>query len=104
MNKIPQNKGLVRAVIVIVIALLILSYLGINIRSIVNSPAGQENFNYTQEVILNVWNNYLKGPATYLYNDIFIKLIWDPAIESLTRIKNGQPTNIDQSAPTIKIE
>jgi hypothetical protein len=93
--------GIIRTVIFIVIALLILSYFGFNIRAIVNSPTGQQNFTYAQEIMINVWDNYMKGPATYLWNDIFLNLIWNPAIENLTKIKNGQPTNIQSSSPTL---
>ena len=93
--------GLVRLVIYIVIVLLIISYFGLNIRAIVNSPAGQENFTYVQELMINVWNGYLKKPVLYLWNDIFLKLIWEPAIENLTKIKNGEPDTIRTNAPTI---
>lgn len=93
--------GLLRTIIFIIIALLVLSYFGLNIRAIVNSPAGQENFTYAQEIMINVWTNYLKGPATYLWNDIFLKLIWNPAIENLTKIKDGQPDSLTSSAPKI---
>jgi len=101
LKKREVNRGFVRTIIIIVIALLILSYFGFNIRAIVNSPAGQENFTYAQEIMVNVWNNYLKGPATYLFNDIFLKLIWNPAIENLTKINQGQANDIMTSAPTI---
>ncbi len=93
--------GLLRTVIFIIIILLVLSYFGLNIRAIVNSPAGQENFTYVQEIMINVWQNYLKKPVIYLWNDIFLKLIWEPAIENLTKIKNGQPDSLTSSAPTV---
>ncbi len=101
LKKRELNRGFVRTIIIIVIALLVLSYFGFNIRAIVNSPAGHENFTYAQELMLNAWNNYLKRPVTYLFNDIFMKLIWNPAIENLTKIKDGQPTDIQSSAPTL---
>lgn len=98
-----KKGGIVRTIILVVSALLILSYFGLNIRAIVNSPTGQDNFSYSQEIMIKVWNNYLKGPATYLWNDIFIKLIWNPAIENLTRMKNGEPDSIRTAAPTLPI-
>ena len=91
---------MVRAIIVIIIALLILSYFGLNIRAIVNSPAGHENFTYVQELMLKIWNNYLKVPVMYLWH-LFIDLIWNPAIENLTKIKNGEPDSLRSAAPTI---
>ena len=100
MSKVPKNRGLVRTVIVIIIALLILSYFGLNIRAIVNSPAGHENFTYVQELMLKVWNNYLKVPVMYLWH-IFIDLIWNPAIENLTKIKNGEPSSLNSLAPKV---
>jgi hypothetical protein len=63
MKKIPGNQGFIRTILIIIIALLILSYFGLNIRTIVNSPAGSDNFSYVQEVMINVWDNYLKKPV-----------------------------------------
>ena len=100
-NLTAGKRGFVRTIIIIVIALLVLSYFGLNIRTIVNSPAGHDNFTYTQEVIYNVWNNYLKRPVTYLWNDIFLDLIWNPAVENLTKIKNGQMDSIQSQAPKL---
>lgn len=36
--------------------LLGLSYLGISIQSIINSPVGQENFNYASHVLVQAWD------------------------------------------------
>lgn len=85
----------------IVIALLILSYFGLNIRAIVNSPAGQENFSYAQELMIKAWDGYLKKPVIYLWKDIFLDLIWNPAVENLTKIKDGEPDDLQSSAPEI---
>ncbi len=101
MKKIPTNRGLIRTIILIVIALLILSYFGLNLRSIANSETGQDNFGYVKEVILNVWNKYLKRPAQYLWYDIFLKLIWNPAIDNLTKLKDGEAHDIQSSAPRL---
>ncbi len=101
MKKIQTNRGLVRTIILIVIALLILSYFGFNIRAIVNSPVGQENFSYAQELMLKVWNGFLKTPVTYLWKNIFLDLIWNPAFENLTKIKDGQMLSAGTSTPSI---
>lgn len=100
-KKHSNERGFIRTIIIIVIALLILSYFGLNIRDIVNSPAGKDNFTYTQEVMIKVWNNYLKKPVTYLWNDIFLDLIWEPAIENLKKLRDGEPHDIQADAPTI---
>ncbi len=78
----PTNRGLVKMIIVIVIALLILSYFGFNLRNIANSPTTQDNFSYVWGLIVHVWNDYLKTPAVFIWN-IFINYIWNPAINNL---------------------
>lgn len=70
-------------VIVVVVALLILSYFGFNLRSLADSPTTQENFHYAINFVVDVWNNYLKTPVMYVWNDVFIKLIWGPALKAL---------------------
>ena len=68
--KINHNKGLIRTIIIIIIALLILSYFGISIQSVVNSPTSQSNFSYVWGGISYVWTTYLAAPLTALWNII----------------------------------
>ncbi len=53
--KIPKNRGLVKAIVIIVIALLIISYYGLNLREIVNKPVTQSNFAYVWEQAIHLW-------------------------------------------------
>lgn len=47
---------MVKLLILIVIAVLVLSFFGITIQSVVQSPAGQANFAYLWSLILMGWN------------------------------------------------
>jgi hypothetical protein len=40
----------------ILVGVLALSFFGISLQSIVNSPAGQENFAYLWHVLVSLWN------------------------------------------------
>lgn len=80
------NKGLIRTIVIIVIAILIVSYFGINLRALVTSSTTQDNISYVTTGAINLWNNYLKTPVTYVWNEVFVKLIWNTALENL---KNG---------------
>jgi hypothetical protein len=91
-----KNRGFIRLVLIIIAILLILSYFGLNLRSIVNSPTGQANFSYVKEFSLGIWNNYLKKPVTYLWNDVIYKLVWQPAINSIQNINNDSSTTTGQ--------
>ena len=97
----PTNRGFIKWVIIIVVALLILSYYGFSLRDLANSPTTQDNFGYVATTTVSFWDKYLQQPATYLYEDVFINLIWTPAIDNLTMIKNSQPTNVQTNSPQL---
>lgn len=84
MLNLLDNRGLIRTIILVVIALLILSYFGFNLREIATSPTSKANFTYVKEVVSNIWNNYLRKPAEYVF-DLFLKLVWQPAMHQLNR-------------------
>ena len=92
---------MIKWIIILVIILLVLSYFGFSLRTLVDQPVTQDNFTYVATSTVTVWDTYLKQPASYLWNDVFINLIWDPAIYNLTQMKNDQPTNIASSSPQI---
>jgi hypothetical protein len=92
---------MIKWIIILVIGLIILGYLGIDIRNVINSSTSQSNLGYVKEVVLHVWNTYLAKPAKYLWNEIFLKLVWSTAIDNLTKIKNGEPTNAQTSSPPL---
>jgi len=79
LKRVNTNRGgIIRTVLFIVILLLILSYFGINLRDIVNSPSGQSNFSYVWSVLLAIWAT-IKGPVLLIWN-AFLTLIWAPAL------------------------
>ena len=98
---ISGNRGFIKWIIIIVVALLVLSYYGFSLRTLVNNPVTQDNFGYVATTSVSFWDEYLSQPASYLYNDVFINLIWNPAITNLTNIKNEQPTNVQTDAPKL---
>jgi hypothetical protein len=98
---IPTDRGFIMWIIIIVVALLVLSYYGFSLRSLVNSPTTQDNFSYVDNSTVSFWNKYLEQPASYLWNDVFIDLIWNPAIDNLTKMKNGESTNVISRSPTL---
>ncbi len=75
------------------IILLALSYFKISIRSIVESPLAQDNIKYAGGEVRNLWDDYLKKPATYLWNEIFVN-IFKPIISNIEqKITNNQNIN-----------
>ena len=88
---------MIKWIILCVIGLVILGYVGFDVRKAVESPTSQSNIEYVKNAVIYVWDKYLAKPAKYLWNDIFIKLIWTTAVDNLTKIKNGEPTDVQAS-------
>ena len=101
MKKTQKEQGIIKLVILIIVTLLVLSYFGISIRGLVNNPVTQDNISYTTTTTVTVWDTYLKVPATYLWKEVFIDLIWNPAIDNLKNLRDNQPSTIQQAAPTV---
>jgi len=87
-----------------VIIILVLSFFRISIKSVVESPAGQENINYVQGGTKSLWTTYLAEPAAYLWNDVWINIFWKSFISNMERIRNGKPTDFDNAANNLKIQ
>jgi hypothetical protein len=92
---------MIKWIVIAFLGLIILGYLGVDIKQSVQSPVTQSNIGYVKDVVVYVWTKYLETPAKYLWNEIFIKLIWTTAIDNLTKMKNGEPTNVQTSAPIL---
>ncbi len=82
MFKINKQQGLIRTIVLVVVAILVLSYFGIDLQKAVESQQSQKNIGYVKAVVITVWERYLKGPAEFLWN-VFVNLIWQPVIHNL---------------------
>ncbi|MFA7302170.1 MAG: hypothetical protein WC030_00260 [Candidatus Paceibacterota bacterium] len=47
---------MLRLIFWIAVLLLALSFFGISIQAIINSPTGQENFGFAYQIALQIWN------------------------------------------------
>lgn len=97
-----EQSGFMKLIILIIIVVFILSYFGINLRSIVNNEDFQNNLNYVWGGVKYVWHTYLANPAKYLWYNIFIDLLWDSFVENMQRIKQGQDIEMIENMPRIK--
>lgn len=101
-NKISAPKrgvSMVGILIIGFILILVLSYFNISIKGVVESPTGQENINYVQDSSKSFWDKYLKDPASYLWNDVWVDIFWQGFIDNMKRIRDGKPTDFDNAAP-----
>ncbi|MCF7833948.1 MAG: hypothetical protein K9L98_04075 [Candidatus Pacebacteria bacterium] len=103
MNKILNKKGIsiLGILLLMGVAVLILSYFKISIKDVVNSPEAQENIDYVSDSGKSVWDNYLKEPAEYVWNEVFVGLLWQSFINNMERVRDGKPTEFEENAPKL---
>jgi hypothetical protein len=85
------------------VIIFVLSYFNISIRSIINSPTGQENVSYVREGTKSLWETYLAKPASYLWNDVWVNIFWKGFISNMERIRDGKATDFDKAGDNLKV-
>ena len=103
-NNKNEKRGLISILgmlVIAVIVILVLSYFNISLRAVVGSPVAQDNINYVGGASKTVWDKYLKDPAHYLWQDVWVNIFWKGFILNMERIRDGKPTDAQNFAPTI---
>ena len=96
-----KQGGFIKLLVLFVILIVIISYLGIDLRAIVQSPETQGNLGYVWGLVVTVWDNYLERPVLYFWNNIFINLLWESFVNNMERIKNGGSFDFIPTAPSV---
>lgn len=65
-----NNRGLIKMIIIIIIAIVILSYYGIDLKNIFTSDQVQKNLGYVWGFVVDAWN-------------LFVQYIWTPVLNLL---------------------
>lgn len=74
-----KQQGLIRMIIIIIIAIAILSWYGVDIKKFFTSEMAQKNFGYIWTYLKDVWVNYLALPATKVWG-IWVEHLWTPLV------------------------
>ncbi|MFA6430106.1 MAG: hypothetical protein WC229_03435 [Candidatus Paceibacterota bacterium] len=84
-----KNKGLIKMVVVVVIALIVLGYFGFNIKDIIESDSVQTNLQYVWGFIKTFWNNYLAAPVIFVWDKFVVGVLWRLIQEGLAAMNLG---------------
>ena len=104
MGIMNSQSGFAKLIILIIIAILVLSFFGFNLKSIVESPTSKENFSYAWGWVTFVWDHYLSRPLTYLWNDVFIDLFWKTFVNSFERMRDHGSLPFENMTPTVQTQ
>jgi Flp pilus assembly pilin Flp len=80
------KRGLIKTIIVIVIALIILGYFGFNVGDIIKGQTVQANLNNAWTFVVNIWNNYLAAPVIYVWDKFVVGILWKLIQAGLTAL------------------
>ena len=93
MNIITQqkNKGSIKWIILIVIGLVLASYFfDFNVQEVVEDEQTQSNFYYIKNHLVTFYDIYLRQTIDYVWNDIFIELIWNNITDQIESYSDTQ--------------
>lgn len=85
---------MIKYIILALVAIIILSFFGYDLKAIIEAPITQNNLHYAGGGVTYVWNNYLKGPIEYFWKNIFVGILWNAFVHNLGRIDSGAPTEL----------
>ncbi len=95
-----SNEGLIRFVVLLLIAIVVLGFFGISLKSVFQKQSVQENLSFVWQTTQYVWNTYLAVPAQYAWN-IFYNLLWRSFLENAERLKRGELPNFIEGQPKL---
>lgn len=75
---------MIKWIVIGVLGLIILGYLGFDVRRAIEAPTTQSNLEYAREAVSHVWTKYLAKPVEYVWK-LFIRYVWKPIIQSLEK-------------------
>lgn len=86
-----------KTLVVIILILVALGMFGVNVEEdVAGNEDVQDNVSYVWTGVVNFWDRYLAGPADYIWNDVFVDLIWESFIVNMQALRNGESaTNFD---------
>lgn len=82
---------MIRFIVIAILLLVILGLLGVSVQhDVVENPGVQENTSYVESGVVTFWNNYLANPASYLWHDVFVNILWAAFVENMERLRHGE--------------
>jgi hypothetical protein len=97
---------MIKVLVIIVLILVVLGLMGVNVKhDVVENQEVHNNVSYVWNGVVNIWNNYLAGPAEFIWQEIFVNILWKAFITNMQRLIDGEPptdfTTDSEAIPSI---
>lgn len=83
MNRKLASSGFIKWIILIIIAILVLSYFGFDLKGLLEDEQTQGNTKAVFVFLGKIWTNYLKAPVVYVWDEIIIGFVWEDILYPL---------------------
>ena len=88
---IHQQKGFIQFIIIIALVIIILSLLGVSLRSLFSNDTLLDNFGVVGEWLSKLWHSVLLSPVRYVFDRLIVP-IWDRFVDALRDFSFEQPS------------
>jgi len=72
-----SQNGFIKAIVLIIIAISILIYFGLDVKGWISSPNVQAVISKIGTWVSWLWLNIIKEPALWIWNEIIIGILWE---------------------------
>ncbi len=103
MSKTQNNQGLTRFVFLVVVAVLILSYLGFDLKTFIESDQTQGNLKYVWNLFLGLWNGFI-APIWTRYIQPILSYFWGFVGPTLENFGDGSLDPSQIITPAVDIQ
>lgn len=86
MNNNYKKNGfsLLKLILIVGIVIVFISLLGFNLeQDVVMNETVQTNFSFIINWLSRIWDNHLASPVMYLWNEIIIRMLWEPFVQDI---------------------
>ncbi|MCK5060141.1 MAG: hypothetical protein KAR00_03315 [Candidatus Pacebacteria bacterium] len=77
MNTSNRQQGIIKEIIIIVVAVFALNYIGFDVKEFLDSPQIKSAFDATWSLFQTVWADYIKEPIFYVWDTIIMDVVWE---------------------------
>jgi|SRR3989344_3274372 len=72
------QRGIIKTIFLIILAISILSFFDVDLRALASSERLQENFLYVKEILVPLWENYIRPVFSFLWEDVVSPYFVEP--------------------------
>lgn len=92
--KNDRERGFIGAIVSMVAALIILqAVFKVDVMGVLKSPDFGEIVSYLKKFLILIWEKFLVLPVSFLWNEVFIDIIWDVIKDGFELLKKWVDTN-----------